>query len=183
MPFVGRALLAGLALSLVALPAGAQFGLGIGGGQTPVVSVLAPTGSLADFATTGVGVGLRTSFSRADATWSSRMSFGIERFNGKKPVNSIQYFGTGFDVLHHSGRWYQFGGFTFSTGRTSYDESAPTTGRRASSGLDIGVTGGLGIQFGTAGDQVRPFLEAGYVNVFRDGGNDTWVPLRLGVRF
>jgi hypothetical protein len=183
MQTLGRALFAGVLLTLLNAPAAAQFGMGRGG-QTPVVAVLTPTGALAEVALTGIGAALHTSFTRGEQEWGTRASFGIERFNGKKPVLSIQYLMTGFDVVHNSGRLYQFGGFMFASGRTNYDESAPFSGdRRASSGFDIGITGGIGMHFGRPSSQVRPFLEAGYVNTFRDGGNDTWVPVRFGIRF
>lgn len=174
---------AGIGLALLGSTAHAQMGMGMGRGQTYVVSVLAPSGNLAKIATTGVGVGIQSSFAREDATWASRMRFGIERFNGKKPVNSVQYYGSSFEVVHRSNRWYQFGGFSLASGRTTYDELAPSTGRRSAYGFDPGLTGGLGVQFGSPGDEVQSFLELGYVSVFRDGGNDTWVPLRFGIRF
>ncbi len=177
---IGSVLLVGVALT-VAFPARAQ--MGIPRGQTPVISVLTPTGNMAKLATTGVGAALQTSFMRDDADWGTRVSIGIERFNGKKPVTSIQYLSTGFDVVHRSGRIYQFGGFAFAQGRTNYDTSAATSPRRSTFGFDLGVSAGLGIQFGSPGAQVRTFLEAGYVNVFRDGGNDTWVPVRFGIKF
>jgi hypothetical protein len=176
---IGRAFLLGSAFTLASASTQAQGR----GGQMPVLGVVVPTGNLAEIASTGFGAALRSEFGRRPGQqWGTRYSIGIDRFNGKKPVLGVQYFDFGLDIVRHGDTFYQFGGIAFALGRASYESSVPASERRAFEGNNIGVTGGIGAQF-KLGDEVTMTVESGYMNVFRDGGNDTWVPIRFGVRF
>lgn len=157
----------------------AQFG-GSVSGMSAAFTASPPVGSMADIATTGFGISLRSG-SGSDDRWSGRGVFGFDYFPGQRGYHDIQFIVGGFDIVHRipGNAFYQFGGLSLSNTRfTSYGRGSALTTQAEQ---DFGLTGGVGVNYGTTG--AKWFLEFAATTYFTRGENSTWFPVRIGLRF
>lgn len=182
---VSRSLVCGgaaLALTITAAaPARAQFGPNLHG-TTVALNVDLPIGKFDQQVKTGFGVALRTGLGDTEDTWSGRGSFGFDYFKGSDiAYDNVQFITTGFDIVHRSSdAFYQFGGLALHNTRYTFAGSGSTFSRTASQ-QNFGLTGGVGVNFGTG--NVKGFVEFAATTVFTPGANSAWFPVKVGLRF
>lgn len=150
--------------------------------QTPVrfsgaAAVALPVGNLGDAADPGMSLALRGEARLPWQNWSFRGDLTYDRFGGRGAVDAYSYFGAAANMLHRSsaGRIYEFAGAGLYGSRTSY------AGQVNIDGSNFGVQTGLGIDL--APGPHTPFVEFGITNVFTQGTNTVWFPVRFGIRF
>lgn len=162
-----------------AMPAAAQGGLS---NFAVGLSANAPVGAMADMASTGYGLSVRTGIG-GDPTsrWSVRGTFNFDYFKGTTQYANIQFLGIGLDLVHKStDNFYQFAGLQqTSTKYTSKPSASGNQGLRQSN--DFGLSGGVGVNatVGTA----KVFLEFAATTLFTGAENSNWFPIRFGMRF
>ena len=169
---------AGLALAgallVLAGRAEAQF-MGRGMKFSGAIGLSAPIGDLDQRAGTGFGAALRTESDLGSEQWALRGDFSFDRFAGRAPVDSYQYFTVATNLVHRSNaKLYQFGGFGIYTAKTAI--AADNT--RAESAF--GFQGGVGLNLRTTGP--KTFVEVGITDVLTTGRSSVWFPVRFGIR-
>jgi hypothetical protein len=156
-----------------AAPAGAQpplhFSLAAGLSE--------PIGDLGSSSNLGFNLDLRGE-SGTTRVWGWRGDISWDRFGGKGAADSYSYLGFAGNILYRaSGQLYEFGGFGIYDEHIAYERPQVSVDA-ASLGLQFGVGYNFARSTGT-----NTFVEIGLTNVFATRGNETWVPVRFGVRF
>ncbi len=178
-----RFIAAGCAAAVIASPAAAQFGGGSLRGTTVALSVNAPMGDFQTLVNTGFGVAIRSGIGAGEDTWSGRGTFSFDRFTGNGTAyDNVQFVTAGFDIVHRSRpTFYQFAGLGLYNVRYTFEAGSNPFGNTRQE-QDFGLTGGVGVNFGS-GDGPKAFVEFAATTVFATGGNNAWFPVRLGMRF
>ncbi|MDA1081511.1 MAG: hypothetical protein O2973_07510 [Gemmatimonadetes bacterium] len=183
MSILTRIFAAGFAAIVVAPTAQAQFGGGINlAGTSVALSANAPMGKFDELVQTGYGIAIRRGAGESAETWTGRTNFSFDTFNGNVTYENVRFITFGFDIVHRSRRsFYQFGGIALFNTRITYKEGTNPFGNVRQS-QDIGLTGGVGVNYGTDGGP-KLFVEFAATTVFTTGDNTSWFPLRVGFRF
>jgi hypothetical protein len=136
-----------------------------------------PIGDLGAVTNAGYNISLRGE-SGTTSVWGWRGDISWDRFGGKGVTDEYSYLGFAGNIVYRaSGQLYEFGGFGIYNQHVALDgPGAP--GDDATLGLQFGVGYNFARSAGTS-----TFIELGLTNVFATRGNETWIPLRLGVRF
>jgi len=164
----------------------AQFGGGSMRGMAIGFAASAPLGDFEQQVQTGMGLVIHSGGSGDAGAWGLRSNFTFDRFSGKGSLDNVQFIGGGFDFVHRSEqRWYQFGGILLSSANYTYKAGAIGTAgdpARARNGSNFGLTGGIGVNFGSEGG-TRTFVEFAATTMFTGATNSNWFPIRFGLRF
>lgn len=166
-----------------ATPAHAQFG-GFGRQFAASGGVVLPIGELDKSANAGFEVMLGTESGSSSDPWTYGGTFSYTRLTGRDTVRNYQFFGFGGNLKHNSTtRFYQFIGFSISNAKRVMSETStnPFLGSDTRSEQDFGLSGGVGVTFGTG--RSTGFVEFGVANIFGDQTDYRWFPVRVGVRF
>ncbi len=149
--------------------------------QAPVhVSVVGglslPVGDLGSGADLGLHFALRAEGAPASPGWSFRGDFGVDRYDGRRGVDSYSYLALAGNLVHRgrNAGFYQYGGFGVYNSQIAF---ANATDR---SDTDLGVQAGVGTNLTRDG---RVFGEFGFTGVFTSGRSSLWFPVRVGLRF
>jgi hypothetical protein len=181
----GPAACLAFALTFAAGTAHAQawgWNVGLGGGVT------IPTGDMADVAGTGWHTGVAIEWRKVGAPWGIRVSGDFHRFGLSDDLGldgNIELWRWSGDFLYHFGgsenlQPYVLGGLGYVNADVEVDDevgvvSFPTDGR-----LDI--IGGVGAVI-PMGGRLGVNLEARYELATGDGGDITYIPLSVRIRF
>lgn len=187
----GPAACLALALTFSAAPAHAQawgWSVGLGGGVT------IPTGDLGEAAGTGWHTGVAIEWRRVGAPWGLRISGDFHRFGLSEDLGvdgNIELWRWAGDFVWHFGESqdggsqklqpYVLGGLGYVNADVEVDDapagvvSVPTEGR-----LDF--IGGVGAVI-PMGGKLGVNLEARYELATGDGGDITYIPLSVRIRF
>ena len=186
MPAPLRFTLVTLLLGVTSSAALAQFGGGSMRGMAIGLAASTPVGDFEQQAQTGMGLVIHSGGSDDGAAWGLRSNFTFDRFSGKGTLDNVQFIGGGFDFVHRSEqRWYQFGGILLSNANYTYNAGTTATAgdpARARNGSNFGLTGGIGVNFGSEGG-TRTFVEFAATTMFTGAANSNWFPIRFGLRF
>jgi hypothetical protein len=140
----------------------------VAGGMSPAV------GTLGDVSDVGFNLGLRGETVRG-GEWGFRGDLSWDRFGARGPVDAYSYLGLTANLLHRNGGGlYEFGGLGLYNQKIAFRDTGDN-----SSDTNLGMQFGVGLNFKSN----NTFVEFGLANVFTEGSNSTWFPLRFGVRF
>ena len=147
-----------------------------------------PMGDLGDGADAGYNVTGHIYFKPSTMKFALRGDVSYDSWKSKASSslvdasrNSMGFTGNGVLYMGESTAamrpYLLAGGGMYRTKFTSSIGSVSNT----STSTDPGIQGGVGVSFNLSG--FSTFLEARYVNVFRDGSSMNFVPIAFGVRF
>jgi opacity protein-like surface antigen len=146
-----------------------------------------PTGNLGDGVSAGFNVGAHLAFKPAMLPVGLRVEGKFNRFAYEESVaadGNLQIIsGTvngifGVPAASSAFRPYLIGGVGLYNSKASFESA---TGGATSSGTDIGLNGGAGIEFGLSG--LATFVEARFNSVFTEGSNTNFIPITFGIKF